>query len=92
MRALVAFGAPTSDAREGDFAREGVTYQIGVPPGRIDILTERTGLDFGQAWPRRVRRWFGVIEVDVIGREDFVVNKRATGRLQDLADAEALEP
>jgi hypothetical protein len=63
-----------------------------VPPGRIDILTELTGLHFDQAWPRRVRHPFGEIEVVVIGREDFIVNKKATGRLKDLADAEALEP
>jgi hypothetical protein len=25
--------------------------QIGVPPGRIDILTELTALTFAEAWP-----------------------------------------
>jgi hypothetical protein len=40
VRALEAFGAPRSDNRESDFASPGVTYQIGVAPGRIDILTE----------------------------------------------------
>ncbi|MGH9384954.1 MAG: hypothetical protein ACRD2N_11770 [Vicinamibacterales bacterium] len=92
MRALTAFGAPVTAMSEADFAREGVTYQIGIPPGRIDILTELTGLAFEHAWPRRVRHLFGEIEVDVIGREDFILNKKATGRLKDLADAEALEP
>jgi hypothetical protein len=29
--------------------------------------------------------------VSVIGREDFIRNKRATGRPRDLADIEALE-
>jgi hypothetical protein len=28
--------------------------------------------------------------VDVIGRDDFIKNKRATGRARDLADVEAL--
>jgi hypothetical protein len=49
MRALAAFGAPTAEISESDFAREGVVYQIGVPPGRIDILTKLTGLTFSEA-------------------------------------------
>jgi hypothetical protein len=91
MRALAAFGAPLSDIAEADFAREGVTYQIGVPPGRIDILTDLTGLTFGEAWNDRVRRPFGDVEVNFIGRASFIRNKRATGRPKDLADIEGLE-
>ena len=30
------------------------------------------------------------VEVDFIGRDHFVWNKRATGRLQDLADIEGI--
>src|SRR5437764_4634040 len=43
-QALGAFGAPLAEIAEADFSRPGVVYQIGVPPGRIDILTELTGL------------------------------------------------
>lgn len=91
MRALAAFGAPLADVSESDLAREGVTYQIGVPPGRIDILTELTGLTFTDAWPDRLRRPFGDIEVDFIGRAAFLRNKRATGRPKDLGDIEGME-
>src|SRR5213596_304118 len=56
MRALAAFGAPLTDIAESDFSREGVTYQIGVPPGRIDILTDLTGITFREAWGGRLRR------------------------------------
>ena len=90
MPALAAFGAPTASISESDFAKPGVTFQIGLPPGRIDILTELTGLAFAEAWPGRVRRPFGDVEVDYIGRADFVRNKRATGRAKDLADIEGL--
>jgi hypothetical protein len=90
MRALAAFGAPLEAIGESDFARPGVTYQMGVPPGRIDILTELTGLAFGEAWPDRERGAFGELEVDYIGRAAFIHNKRATGRLKDLADIEGL--
>jgi len=91
VRALAAFGAPLTDVAEPDFAREGVTYQIGLPPGRIDILTALTGLSFAEAWPDRIRRPFGDIEVDFIGRTSFIRNKRATARPKDLADIDGLE-
>ncbi len=91
VRALAAFGAPLTDVAEADFAREGITYQIGVPPGRIDILTTLTGLSFVEAWPDRMRRPFGDIDVDFIGRASFIRNKRATARPKDLADIEGLE-
>ena len=91
MRALAAFGAPLADIYEDDFTREGVTYQIGVPPGRIDVLTELTGLTFADAWSDRVRHAFGDVEVDFIGRGSFLRNKRATGRAKDLGDIEGME-
>jgi hypothetical protein len=90
MRALAAFGAPVAEITEEDFARPGVIYQIGVPPGRIDILTELTGLRFEEAWPDRIRRPFGELDVDFIDRDSFLRNKRATGRLKDLSDIEGL--
>ena len=90
MHALAAFGAPLGDISIEDFSREGVTYQIGVTPGRIDILSELTGLTFAEAWPDRMRRAFGEIEVDFIGRAAFIRNKRATGRAKDLGDIEGM--
>lgn len=91
LRALGAFGAPLADISIDDFSRPGVIYQIGVPPGRIDILTELTGLTFVEAWPDRMRRPFGDVEVDFIGRASFIRNKRATGRAKDLGDIEGME-
>jgi hypothetical protein len=90
MGALAAFGAPLTEVREADFGKPGIVYQIGVPPGRIDILTELTGLTFSDVWPDRVRRPFGELEVDFIDKASFVRNKQATGRLKDLSDIEGL--
>ena len=65
--------------------------QIGVPPVRIDILTNLSGLLFEHAWVNRVKvKWDG-LEIAVIGRNDLILNKRSTGRIKDLADAEQLE-
>jgi hypothetical protein len=91
IQALAAFGAPMGQIAEDDFSRPGVVYQLGVAPGRIDVLTELTGLTFDQAWPDRVRHQFGDVPVDFIGRDAFVRNKRATGRAKDLGDIDGME-
>jgi hypothetical protein len=91
MRALAACRAPLAEVASDDFTRAGITYQIGVPPGRIDILTELTGLTFADAWADRLRHPFGGLEVDFIGRAAFIRNKRATGRPKDIGDIEGME-
>ena len=44
--ALHAFGAPLHELTAIDLATPGVVFQIGLPPLRIDLLTEITGLAF----------------------------------------------
>jgi hypothetical protein len=90
MSALREFGAPTDQLSEPDLAAPGIVYQIGVPPGRIDILTELTGLTFAEAWPDRLVRPFGDVDAPFIGRAAFLKNKRATGRSKDLGDIEGM--
>ena len=90
VRALAEFGAPMADITENDFASPGVAFQMGVPPGRIDILTELTGLAFDEAWPDRDAGRFGDLTVYFIGRDAFIRNKRATGRAKDMGDIEGL--
>jgi hypothetical protein len=90
VKALAMFGAPMAEITESDFARPGVVLQIGVPPGRVDVLTELTGLTFEEAWPGRDAGRFGDLTVDFIGRDAFIRNKRATGRAKDLGDIEGL--
>ena len=74
-----------------DLATAGVVYQIGRAPNRIDLLTSITGVKFEDAWPSRVEARVEGRTVPVIGRNELIVNKRAVGRLRDLADIEDLE-
>jgi hypothetical protein len=90
IRALADFGAPLHDVTEGDFARPGIVFQMGLPPGRIDVITELTGLTFAAAWPDRVEQPLEDLHIPVIGREAFIRNKKATGRAKDLGDLEDL--
>jgi len=90
IEALQSFGAPLHDVTAADFSRPGIVFQMGLPPFRIDLLTNLSGLTFAEAWPDRTTAPFGDIVVDVIGREAFIRNKRATGRAKDLGDDEGL--
>ena len=92
MQALTAFGAPLHDLTLDDLTRLDTVFQIGVPPSRVDILTGVSGVQFDDAWPRRVALYLEGAVVSVISREDFIRNKRATGRPKDLADIDSLEP
>jgi hypothetical protein len=91
MAALRAFGAPTDALTERDFAAPGMTFQIGVEPVRIDVITAVDGLTFEAAWQNRVASDYAGEPVFVVSREDLIRNKRASGRPQDLADVAALE-
>ena len=91
MKALARFGAPLDGVSAEDFSTEGIVFQIGNSPRRIDILTRISGVEFQQAYERRQVVELEGIQVPVISLEDLIANKRATGRMQDLADVERLE-
>jgi hypothetical protein len=91
MAALSMFGAPTHAVTERDFSAPGITFQIGVEPVRIDVITMVDGLTFELAWLNRVPAEYGGVAVFVLSRGDLLVNKRTSGRPQDLADVAALE-
>jgi len=63
-----------------------VVYQIGIAPVRIDVLTEITGVDFADAWRKRVASTFFGVPVNFISQDDLLTNKRALGRDSDLTD------
>jgi hypothetical protein len=91
IHALATFGAPLHDLRSDDLTRPGLIFQIGIPPLRIGVITEIDGVIFDEAWPGRFIAQFGNISVPVLSRHHLLANKRASGRLQDLADVEQLE-
>ena len=61
-------------------------YQIGVARARIDILTEITGIEFSDAWSKRVASTLFGVPVHFISLDDLVTNKQALGRTGDLKD------
>ncbi len=91
MGALRSFGAPLGDLEARDFETPGTGFMMGTPPRRIDVLTHIDGVRFEAVAPRAIEASFDGVPAKVIGLEDLLINKRASGRLQDLADIRALE-
>jgi len=91
LKALLDFGAPLRDLTNDDLSRKETTFQIGVPPLRIDVITNIDGVEFTEAWPHRLETLFGGVPAFVISRQHLIQNKKAAARLQDLADVEQLE-
>src|ERR1044072_6171126 len=59
LRALAKFGAPTADLSEEDFTIPTTVLQLGVEPGRIDLITGIDGVEFDEAARDRMK-----VEVD----------------------------
>ncbi|MBC8290989.1 MAG: nucleotidyltransferase [Planctomycetes bacterium] len=91
IAALRQFGAPLFDLTEEDLVTPGIVFQIGVEPHRIDILTRISGLEFDEAWPGRHNVNVNSLEFAVIGLDDLIRNKRASGRPKDILDISVLE-
>jgi hypothetical protein len=89
--ALAQFGAPLEGLSAQDFTEAGSFFRMGTPPVMVDIFPSIAGVDFEEAWQRRVDV---AIDDDLtapfISREDLLTAKIAAGRPQDLADAAAL--
>ena len=90
LAALDEFGFGSLNLSKADFTTPGMVVQLGVPPIRIDIITRVSGVSWEKADAGKIPGHYGETPVHFIGREDFIANKRATGRARDAADIEAL--
>jgi len=73
-----------------DFQDQDNVIQLGLPPVRIDLLTSISGVKWQEADAAKEAGLFGDVSVMYIGKKQFIANKRAIGRMKDLADIEAL--
>lgn len=90
LAALDEFGFGSVGLAASDFESPNKVVQLGVLPVRIDIITSISGVSWEEAISNCEKGEYADISVNYIGREQFVANKRATGRKKDLADLEAL--
>lgn len=90
LSALDDFGFGALELHKQDFQTPDSVIQLGVPPLRIDIVTSLTGVTWEEAARGKIAGTYGDIPVHFLGKEQYIVNKRAIGRRKDLADLEAL--
>lgn len=64
--------------------------RMGEEPVRIEILNWASGVDFDECYRERVVDKVDGVEVSLIGLNHLKKNKKASGRLKDLADLEEL--
>lgn len=87
---LNQFGLSSLGYRTSDFLDKNSVIQLGVPPVRIDIMMDISGVEFNDAYKNRVITENEGMVINYICKEDFIKNKKASGRLKDLADIESL--
>jgi hypothetical protein len=90
LKALDEFGFGSVGLREEDLNNPDKIVQLGYPPVRIDIITSISGLSWDEAFEKHEKGKYGDVPVSYIGRDQYILNKRASGRKKDLADLEAL--
>jgi hypothetical protein len=91
LKALEQFGFSSLHLNENDFLVEDQIIQLGYPPRRIDIITTLEAVEFNVCFEKRLPIDLDGVNVNFIDLDNLRKNKKATGRLQDLADLEKLE-
>jgi len=74
-----------------DFLKEDNVIMLGRPPFRIDILTSISGVSFEEAYNSSHIFVDEDLVIRCIHINELITNKKSSGRLKDLADAEMLE-
>lgn len=90
IKALKKFGFESLGLTEQDFLVTDQVVQLGYPPNRIDLIALADGIDFNECYPAHIETEMDGVLVKFIDLENLKKNKKASGRLQDLADLENL--
>ena len=84
------FGFDLPELTAAVFMEPGKIVRIGVPPLRLEVMNEISGVKFEECFGQRIEEMINGIRVCFIDRENLLLNKRAAGRPKDLADIDAL--
>lgn len=90
VRVLKSFGFDVPGLNPGVFLENRQVIRMGVPPLRIEVITDISGVEFERCFERRVTDSLDGIPVSIIGIEDLKMNKKASGRTKDLNDLDHL--
>ncbi|MBN2182031.1 MAG: hypothetical protein JW715_08955 [Sedimentisphaerales bacterium] len=87
---LKEFGFDLPDLSAEMFLKEWQIIRLGVPPVRIEITTSVSGVDFSECYAGKVVAYLDGEQVNLISLNHLKINKKASGRHQDLADLDNL--
>ena len=89
-KTLEEFGVPPFDIEE--FKKNKDSFiRMGVSPIQIDVLQEASGIIMEECYKRKNILNIDGLKINIISIKDLIINKRATGRDQDITDANKLE-
>lgn len=88
--ALKEFGFDVPGLKPELFLEKGRITRMGIPPMRLEILTDIDGVQFDACYANRTLAEIDGQQVSFISLEDLKRNKAASGRTKDLADLEKL--
>ena len=91
VRAVEEFGWSDTGLTVDALMKPDRIFMIGRKPNRIDLFTTIPGVEFQAAYPRRVEGVLDGVTIPIIGVDDLLANKRASGRHRDLGDVEEFE-
>jgi len=84
------FGMQDPSVKPSLFLEKGKIIRMGLPPMRIEVLTEIDGVKFKECYSSGLDVKIDNQEVKLISKEDLLKNKKASGRYKDLDDLENL--
>jgi hypothetical protein len=90
VQVLQAFGFGGPDLTEAWFLEKGSIFRMGVPPLRLEVLNDLSGVTFSRCYAARERTLISDVPVNLINLRDLRRNKKAAGRHKDLNDLEHL--
>ena len=90
LNVLKSFGFNIPELNIDLFLKKRQVIRMGMPPIRIEVLTDISGVSFDECYDKRVTDLIDCISVSIISSEYLKINKRASGRLKDLNDLEYL--
>ena len=79
------------ELKADDFLETDTIIQLGSAPNRIDLIMGMPGVEFEACYASRVVEEIDGVKLSFIDLDNLKKSKRASGRLQDLADLENLE-
>lgn len=92
VAALREFGFDVPGLSASLFLAQRQVVRMGVAPFRIEILTSISGVDFAECFANRIIDRIDGVDVNVIRREDLILNKQASGRPKDVNDVQKISP